>query len=187
MRVTARRLASGIAAAALAAAVLTACGGGDDGAKARQPAESSGSAQPGGESGQPDGGTDDADDADDAEEPGTDDATPEPRDDAEGQEEPDEERLGKPVPESELIAPEDREYTEQQQEFLADKVPEGADPAAILEAGEEACHQVGYLARRDADAAVQALREDEIPQAADAVTALCPEHLPLLEQAQKGN
>jgi hypothetical protein len=64
-------------------------------------------------------------------------------------------------------------------------VPKGVDPAAILEAGQEACDRITSLAGRDRKAAIAAIKSGEITGARDAVTQLCPEHKPLLKAAEK--
>ena len=94
------------------------------------------------------------------------------------------------LPEEELT-PAEGEFTEEQREYLAGRVPRGVDPNAILALGTEACERVGYLARHDPEGAVAALREEEIPGADEAVSHLCPEYTELLEEAgrtdQAGN
>ncbi|MGK5529806.1 hypothetical protein [Streptomyces sp. URMC 129] len=87
------------------------------------------------------------------------------------------------VPTDELTPPEG-EFTEEQQEYLADRVPEGADPAAVLELGTEACDRLGYLDRHDPGAIPEALAEGEIPNAEAAVEHLCPEYADLLAESQ---
>ncbi|RKN45917.1 hypothetical protein [Streptomyces hoynatensis] len=90
------------------------------------------------------------------------------------------------LPEDELT-PAEGEFTEEQREYLAGRVPEGVDPNAILALGSEACERVGYLARHDPQGAAAALREDEIPGAAEAVAHLCPEYADLLDEAGRGD
>ena len=87
------------------------------------------------------------------------------------------------VPEEELT-PAEGEFDDQEREYLTDRVPVGADPAAILEMGDEACYRIGYLERHDRAGAVRALREGEIPDAAAAVEHLCPEYAELLAEAE---
>lgn len=172
------------AAALAAAAVLTACSGGaGGGAEAGEPGSAStppaASTTPGGAAGGPADGAERSEEAEGdraAAAPGT----------PEGDSAPTGlDRVGEPVPEEEIVAAEDREFTPEQEEFLRGQVPEGADPAAVLVAGEEACYRIGYLARHDPGAAVEALAGEEIPQAGRAVATLCPEHGDLLDQAQE--
>ncbi|TDC24184.1 hypothetical protein E1265_10475 [Streptomyces sp. 8K308] len=86
------------------------------------------------------------------------------------------------VPEEELT-PAEGEFSEEQREYLADRVPRGVDPAAILEVGDEACYRIGYLERHDRAGALRALRDGEIPNAEAAVEHLCPEYAELLAEA----
>lgn len=64
----------------------------------------------------------------------------------------------------------------QAEDYLADRVPEGVDPAAILEAGVEACNRMYYLEAVDPDVLAEALAGDEGQQGwIDAVEHLCPD------------
>ncbi|WP_190232912.1 hypothetical protein [Streptomyces avicenniae] len=152
-----------------AALLVTACGGGgDDDARGADGPSSSASAQdtePGQDQDpQPDGGQDG-------------DALPD-----EGTGAPDEGTPEAPtVPEDEL-APPDGEFTEEQREYLTDRVPEGVDPGAILDLGTEACDRLGYLQRHDPESIGAAVRDGEIPGVEDAVTHLCPEYADLLPE-----
>lgn len=66
------------------------------------------------------------------------------------------------------------------------EVPAGTDPAAVLELGTEACDRLGYLGRHATEEeTVAALRDGEIPQAAAAITHLCPEYGDLFDRAQE--
>ncbi|ARQ71108.1 hypothetical protein [Streptomyces marincola] len=92
-------------------------------------------------------------------------------------------------PPDETVPPEQplppgEEFTEEQREYLSERVPEGVDPAAILELGTETCERIGYLHRNDREAAVAALRGDELPGAREAIEHLCPEHADLLTEAR---
>ncbi|WP_059008801.1 hypothetical protein [Streptomyces specialis] len=86
------------------------------------------------------------------------------------------------VPTDELTPPEG-EFTEEQREYLTDRVPAGADPAAILGLGQEACDRLGYLERHDPEGVADALNEGEIPDAEAAVEHLCPEYADLLAES----
>jgi len=90
---------------------------------------------------------------------------------------------GPKVPKDELT-PATGTINKKEKEYLTDRVPKGIDPAAILEAGQEACDRITSLVGRDRKAAVQAIKSGEITGARDAITQLCPEHKPLLEAAQ---
>jgi hypothetical protein len=83
------------------------------------------------------------------------------------------------------LAPPEGEFSHEQRQYLTDRVPVGADPAAILQLGTEACDRIGYLERHDPDGVVAALREGEIPDAGDAIEHLCPEYADLWAQAQQ--
>ncbi|MGW7353492.1 hypothetical protein [Streptomyces sp. NPDC054784] len=104
--------------------------------------------------------------------------------DGEGAEEPgrDEAAKGPKVPEAELT-PATGSFSKKQKKYLVDRVPEGMDPAAILEAGTAACDRIGTTADADREAAVSALKEGEIANAEAAVDHLCPEYEPLLKAA----
>ncbi|MDT0344573.1 hypothetical protein [Streptomyces litchfieldiae] len=150
------------AAALLAAvAVLTACGGGGDDGAASAPSSEQGTSND--EENVPD--QENAADEEDA--PGAeDDGIPE-----------------ETIPRAELT-PAEGEFSEEEQDYLTERVPEGADPAAILELGSAACDRLGYLDRHDPEAAVTALREGDIPDAEAAVEHLCPEYADLLTEAR---
>ncbi|MFD4024096.1 hypothetical protein ACFWRV_11345 [Streptomyces sp. NPDC058576] len=81
------------------------------------------------------------------------------------------------------IAPATGTFTKEQKEYLADRVPKGMDPAAVLETGQETCDKLRYLVKADRDTAVGAIATDEIPDAADAVAGLCPQHQDLVDEA----
>ncbi|MFI6137661.1 hypothetical protein ACIBCC_05690 [Streptomyces griseus] len=84
---------------------------------------------------------------------------------------------------SDEITPATGTFTEKQREYLADRVPKGMDPAAVLQTGQEACDRLRYLVKADRDTAVGAIATDEIPDAADAVAGLCPRHQDLVDEA----
>ncbi|MBO9568547.1 MAG: hypothetical protein J7503_06950 [Cellulomonas iranensis] len=68
--------------------------------------------------------------------------------------------------------------------YLEGRVPDGVDPAAVLEAGVEACARMRYLAAVDADVLVEALRDDpDAAQWPDAVEHLCPDLSTYVDQA----
>ncbi|MEU2718393.1 hypothetical protein [Streptomyces sp. NPDC007205] len=88
------------------------------------------------------------------------------------------------MPKAELT-PATGSFTKKQKEYLTGRVPKGVDPAAILEAGQDACDRIGRTAQHDRNAAIDAIRSGEIAGARDAIIQLCPEHEPLLETADK--
>ncbi|UZI27871.1 hypothetical protein [Streptomyces sp. VB1] len=81
------------------------------------------------------------------------------------------------------ITPATGTFTKKQQEYLEDRVPKGMDPAAVLQTGQETCDKLRYLVKADRDTAVGAIATDEIPDAADAVAGLCPQHQDLVDEA----
>ena len=91
---------------------------------------------------------------------------------------------GPKVPKAELT-PATGTITKKQKNYLTNRVPKGVDPAAILEAGQEACDRVASIAEHDRKAAVQAIKSGEITGARDAINQLCPEQKPLLKAAEK--
>ncbi|MCE7081304.1 hypothetical protein [Streptomyces sp. ST2-7A] len=93
-------------------------------------------------------------------------------------------RIGEPAPDQ-APAVEDRAFSTEEREYLDGRVPRGADPAPILQAGLEACQRLGYLSRHDPDGAVEALRDGEIANAEEAVPTLCPEHRDLLDRSRR--
>jgi hypothetical protein len=170
--VSARTLRNAVAAVVLTAAVAvtgTGCGGGGDPSADRKPA-----AEAAGPS--PSRGT-----ADPGEKPG-----PKPEKSAKKPGGEEAEKKGsdgqRTVPKAELT-PATGSFSEQQKEYLVDRVPEGYEPAAVLEAGQAACQRISRTAKVDREAAVSALRSGEITGAKDAVLHLCPQHKPLLQAA----
>ncbi|MEU0097945.1 hypothetical protein [Streptomyces sp. NPDC006267] len=84
---------------------------------------------------------------------------------------------------SDAITPATGTFTKKQKEYLEDRVPEGMDPAAVLQTGQETCDRLRYLVKADRDTAVGAIAASEIPDAADAVAGLCPQHQDLVDEA----
>jgi hypothetical protein len=71
-------------------------------------------------------------------------------------------------------------FTERERDYLVGKVPEGMDPAAVLQAGQESCERIATAAGAGTASARQAVRDGEIPDARDAITYLCPRYRNLL-------
>ncbi|WP_217185805.1 hypothetical protein [Streptomyces sp. AC495_CC817] len=88
-------------------------------------------------------------------------------------------------PDSEL-KPATGSFTKKEKKYLSGRVPESVEPAAVLEAGQEACQRIERAAEYDKDAAAAAVVSGEIPDAADAITHLCPEQRPVLDAAEGG-
>lgn len=97
------------------------------------------------------------------------------------------EETGQPpkVP-ADRITPATGSFTKKQKEFLVDRVPEGMDPAAVLQTGQETCDKLRYLVKVDRDTAVGAIVTDEIPDAKPAVAHLCTQYQELVDEAALG-
>ncbi|MDN3481490.1 hypothetical protein QMA10_06085 [Arthrobacter sp. APC 3897] len=77
-------------------------------------------------------------------------------------------------------------FEAQQEQYLQDKVPEGTDPNAVLQVGQERCDQLLSARAADEESVLSELIMSPSQDTADAVTALCPELLPELEAAALG-
>ncbi|SEE32032.1 hypothetical protein SAMN05216483_5911 [Streptomyces sp. 2131.1] len=84
------------------------------------------------------------------------------------------------------ITPATGTFTKKEKEYLKDRVPEGTDPAAVLQTGQETCDRLRYLVKTDRDTAVGAIVTGEIPDANDAVAGLCTQHQDLVDEAAYG-
>lgn len=73
-----------------------------------------------------------------------------------------------------------------QQQFLQDKVPEGNDPNAVLQVGQERCDQLSSANAVDEEAVLSELIMDPSKDTADAIASLCPGLQPVLEAAARG-
>lgn len=73
-----------------------------------------------------------------------------------------------------------------QEQYLQDKVPEGTDPNAVLQVGQERCDQLLSAKAADAESVLSELIMSPAQDTADAIAALCPELLPELEAAGRG-
>ncbi|MFE2294914.1 hypothetical protein [Streptomyces sp. NPDC059452] len=81
------------------------------------------------------------------------------------------------------LTPATGSFTKKQKEYLEDRVPQGMDPAAVLQTGQETCDKLRYLVRVDRDTAVGAIATEEITDAPAAVAGLCPQHQDLVDEA----
>ncbi|MGP3634647.1 hypothetical protein ACTU45_14950 [Streptomyces sp. 24-1644] len=81
------------------------------------------------------------------------------------------------------ITPATGSFTKKQKEFLVDRVPEGMDPAAVLQTGQETCDKLRYLVKVERDTAVGSIVTGEIPDAEPAVAHLCTQHQELVDEA----
>ncbi|WP_369206009.1 hypothetical protein [Streptomyces sp. PU-14G] len=88
------------------------------------------------------------------------------------------------VPRSRLT-PATGSFTKKEKDYLVDRVPQGMEPAAVLEAGRTACARIATTAESSEKDAVSALKAGEIDQAEPAIRHLCPKFAPLLEAAGK--
>ncbi|MBD7996082.1 hypothetical protein H9639_12310 [Arthrobacter sp. Sa2CUA1] len=77
-------------------------------------------------------------------------------------------------------------FDEAQKQFLQDKVPEGNDPNAILQVGEERCDQLTSANAVDTDAVLSELIMNPTQDTSDAIVSLCPGLRPVLEAATLG-
>jgi hypothetical protein len=84
------------------------------------------------------------------------------------------------------LTPATGSFTAREKKYLHGRVPVNMDPAAVLQAGQEACQRIERTAAHDKDAAIGALVAHEIPAADDAVDQLCPKLKPLLRTAATG-
>lgn len=73
-----------------------------------------------------------------------------------------------------------------QQQFLEDKVPEGNDPNAVLQVGQERCDQLTSANALDGEAVLSELIMNPAKDTSDAIASLCPDLLPVLEAAALG-
>lgn len=77
-------------------------------------------------------------------------------------------------------------FEAQQEQYLQDKVPEGTDPNAVLQVGQERCDQLLSARSVDEESVLSELIMSPSQDTADAVAALCPELLPVLDAAALG-
>ncbi|WP_371617988.1 hypothetical protein [Streptomyces sp. NBC_00454] len=84
------------------------------------------------------------------------------------------------------LTPKTGSFTAVEKQYLSGRVPEKADPAAVLQGGQESCQRVRRTAEHDRDAAVGSLVAGEVPGAKDAIAFLCPDQLPVLAAAGQG-
>ncbi|MFE9387952.1 hypothetical protein [Streptomyces sp. NPDC006784] len=106
---------------------------------------------------------------------------PKDAEDPQEPENPDGEDIPK-VPRASL-SPATGSFTEKEKEYLVGRVPQGLEPAAVLEAGRTACARLRSTAEASRKDAISALKAGEIDNAEPAVKHLCPRFEPLLEAA----
>jgi hypothetical protein len=83
------------------------------------------------------------------------------------------------LPKSQLT-PATGTFTDRQKEYLVGKVPQGMDPSAVLQTGQESCERIADTADASRTVAEQAIASGEITDAKDAITYLCPQYKNLL-------
>ncbi|MEW2218737.1 hypothetical protein AB0939_05375 [Streptomyces sp. NPDC006990] len=106
---------------------------------------------------------------------------PEDQKDTQDPEEPRDKDVPK-VPRASL-SPATGSFTEKEKEYLVGRVPQGLEPAAVLEAGRTACARLRSTAEASRKDAISALKAGEIDNAGPAVRHLCPQFEPLLKAA----
>ncbi len=84
------------------------------------------------------------------------------------------------------ITPAAGTFSKPQKEYLTDRVPQGMDPAAVLQTGQATCDRLRYLVKADRDIAVAAIVAGEVADAEPAVAHLCPQHRELVDEAARG-
>ncbi|WP_327291382.1 hypothetical protein [Streptomyces sp. NBC_01198] len=92
------------------------------------------------------------------------------------------------VPDARLTPPGGGSFTKQQKTYLSGRVPQGTDPAAVLEGGQEICDRLTRTAKIDKDAAASAIVTGDISMsgASAAVSALCPDQQSVIDAARRG-
>lgn len=110
---------------------------------------------------------------------------PEPPD-AQAGESPAPSPTGGPVLPDAQLTPVTGTFTKKEKHYLSGRVPKNMDPAAVLQTGQEACQRVALTAKHSRDDAVGAVIAGDIPDAADAITQLCPDQKPVLAAARTG-
>jgi len=73
-----------------------------------------------------------------------------------------------------------------EQQYLASRVPEGTDPNAVLQVGQERCAELDAVKAVDQKAVVSQLIETRDADVVDAITGLCPGLKPELDAAGRG-
>ncbi|MBO8195022.1 hypothetical protein ITI46_25705 [Streptomyces oryzae] len=108
---------------------------------------------------------------------------PPPKDDRERKRRPG--KTATPMVPRASLTPATGSFTKKEKKYLTGRVPEGLEPAAVLEAGRTACARLRTTAAASRKDAVSALKAGEIDNAEPAVEHLCPKYKPLLKAAGK--
>lgn len=77
-------------------------------------------------------------------------------------------------------------FNETEQRFLEGKVPEGMDPNAVLQVGQERCELLLTAKSADPEAVISELITSPSAETSEAITVLCTDLLPELEAAALG-
>lgn len=80
----------------------------------------------------------------------------------------------------------DPTFAPAEQKYLASRVPEGTDPNAILQVGQEQCAQLETVKAADQKAAISQLVERRDADVVEAIAGLCPALQPELDAAARG-
>lgn len=92
---------------------------------------------------------------------------------------------GGPAAEAPHAAP-DPTFAPAEQKYLASRVPQGTDPNAVLQVGQETCAQLETVKAADEKAVVSQLVERRDADVVDAIAGLCPGLQPELDAAGRG-
>ncbi|MEU6215623.1 hypothetical protein ABZ891_37750 [Streptomyces sp. NPDC047023] len=91
-----------------------------------------------------------------------------------------------PVLPDSALTPATGTFTDNEKKYLSGRVPQQSDPAAVLQAGHDACQHLELIAKRDKQAASVAIITGEIANTRDAIPHLCPDLKPVLTAAEEG-
>lgn len=92
---------------------------------------------------------------------------------------------GGPAAEAPHAAP-DPTFAPSEQKYLASRVPQGTDPNAVLQVGQEQCAQLETVKAADQKAVISQLVERRDADVMDAIAGLCPALQPELDAAARG-
>lgn len=92
---------------------------------------------------------------------------------------------GQPPAEAPHAAPEPT-FAPAEQQYLATRVPQGTDPNAVLQVGQERCTRLETVKAADQKAVISQLIEGREADVVDAITGLCPALQPELDAAARG-
>lgn len=94
-----------------------------------------------------------------------------------------------PTPSGEAQAPQaapEPTFAPPEQRYLSSRVPQGTDPNAVLQVGQESCTQLENVKATDQKAVVSHLIEKVDAEVVAAITDLCPGLQPELDAARRG-